>query len=213
MGKYIYVGEPIVAPKADIKSLIYLVGKGIEEGEVLQTLIGMPYLLNELDDKDKELLGVVSINRDIVNPYANNVILSPGYAEDTSIEIPEGINTFLIKLRKYDVKDLVDILAKSLEIDDLLVSTIGVLINGGSMSKILGIPAFNMLIQDNPKLLIKVMLLLLISVYVQTDLNKEGITYHDAQLILILDLCEMAGIKEINIPDEENPLLKDINLN
>ena len=211
--KYTYIGETINPPKVDVESLVYLVGESIKEQEVLKTMLVMPYLLNELDDKDKELLGVVSINRDIVNPYANNVILSPGYAEDASIEIPEGINTFLIKLRKYDVKDLVEILAKSLEIKDLLVSTLGGLINGNPRIKMLAAAAFNVLIQDNPKLLIKVMLLLLISVYVQTDLNKEGITYHDAQLILILDLCEMAGIKEINIPDEENPLLKDINLN
>ena len=211
--KYTYIGETINPPKGDVESLVYLVGESIKEQEVLKTMLVMPYLLNELDDKDKELLGVVSINRDIVNPYANNVILSPGYAEDANIEIPEGINTFLIKLRKYDVKDLVEILAKSLEIKDLLVSTLGGLINGNPRIKMLAAAAFNVLIQDNPKLLIKVMLLLLISVYVQTDLNKESITYHDAQLILILDLCEMAGIKEINIPDEENPLLKDINLN
>lgn len=213
MGKYIYVGQPINPPKVDVKSLIYLVGKGIEEGEVLKTLLGMPYLLDSLNDESKELMGVKSLNRDITNPFANNVILSPGYAKDAHIEIPEGINNFLNKLRNYDVNDLVEIVAKSLEIDDLLVSTIGVLINGGPMSKILGISAFNMLIQDSPKLLIKVMLFLLISVYVKTNFSKENITYHDAQLILILDLCEMADIKEINIPEEDNPLLKDINLN
>ena len=211
--KYTYIGEPINPPKGDLNILIYLVGKSIEEGKVFETALVLPLLINGIDEDHKKLLGVTSLNRDIVNPYLNNVILSPGCKEDAEIEIPEGINNFLIKLREYNIEDLLEILAKSLEIDNLLVSTIGVLINGGAMSKILGIPAFNMLIQDNPKLLIKVMLLLLISVYVQTDFTKESVIYHDAQLILILDLCEMAGIKEINIPGEENPLLKDINLN
>lgn len=212
--KYTYIGEPINPPKGDLNSLIYLVGKSIEEGKVFETTLAIPFLINGIDEDSKKLLGVTSLNRDIVNPYLNNVVLSPGYAEDAHIEIPDGINNSLSKLRNYDVKDLVEILAKSLEIDDLLVSIIEVLINGSSsMSKILGISAFNMLIQANPKLLIKVMLLLLVSVYVQTNFSNESITYHDAQLILILDLCEMADIKEINIPEEENPLLKDINLN
>ena len=77
----------------------------------------------------------------------------------------------------------------------------------------LAFAAFEILLNTNPKLLIRVLLLLVMSVYTLTDFTKENITYHDAQLIIILDLCEMANIKEINIPGEENPLLKDINLN
>lgn len=211
--KYTYIGEPINPPKGDLNSIIYLVRDSIREGKVFETALALPLLIKVIDEDHKKLLGVTSLNRDIVNPFVNNVILSPGCKEDAEIEIPEGINNFLIKLREYNVEDLVEILAKSLEIDDLLLSTIGAIINGNPMTKMLAEAAFNMLIKDNPKLLIKVMLLLLISVYVQTNFSEKSITYHDAQLILILDLCEMAGIKEINIPNENNPLFKDINLN
>ena len=141
------------------------------------------------------------------------MILSTGYAEDSEIEILEGLKVFLDKIKRYESQDVVDILAASLGIDSLLVSIIGKLINGSYKDQILSFAAFEILLKTNPKLLIRVLLLILMSVYILTDFTKKNITYHDAQLIIILDLCEMAGIKEINIPGEENSLLKDINLN
>ena len=211
--KYTYIGEPINPPKGDLNSLIYLVGESIREGKVLETALVIPLLIKGIDEDHKKLLGVTSLNRDIVNPYLNNVVLSPGSAEDSEIEIPEGLKVFLDKIKRYESQGLVDVLATSLGIDSLLVSIIRELINGSYNSQMLAFAAFKMLVNTNPKLLIRVLLLLLISVYILTDFTKENITYHDAQLIIILDLCEMANIKEINIPSEENPLLKDINLN
>ena len=211
--KYTYIGEPINPPKGDLNSLIYLVGEGIREGKVLETALTIPLLIKGIDEDHKKLLGVTSLNRDIVNPYLNNVILSPGYAEDSEIEILEGLKVFLDKIKRYESQDLVDILAASLGIDSLLVSIIGALINGSYKDQMLAFVAFEILVKTNPKLLIKVLLLIVMSIYILTDFTKENITYHDAQLIIILDLCEMANIKEINIPGEENPLLKDINLN
>ena len=211
--KYTYIGEPINPPKGDLNSFIYLVGEGIREGKVLETALTIPLLIKGIDEDHKKLLGVTSLNRDIVNPYLNNVILSPGYAEDSEIEILEGLKVFLDKIKRYESQDVVDILAASLGIDSLLVSIIGALINGSYKDQMLAFAAFEILVKTNPKLLIRVLLLLVMSVYVLTDFTKENITSHDAQLIVILDLCEMANIKEINIPGEENPLLKDINLN
>ena len=211
--KYTYIGEPINPPKGDLNSFIYLVGESIREGKVLETALTIPLLIKGIDEDHKKLLGVTSLNRDIVNPYLNNVILSPGYAEDSEIEILEGLKVFLDKIKRYESQDVVDILAASLGIDSLSVSIIGALINGSYKDQMLAFAAFEILLKTNPKLLIRVLLLLVISVYILTDFTKENITYHDAQLIIILDLCEMAGIKEINIPGEENPLLKDINLN
>lgn len=211
--KYTYIGEPINPPKGDLNSFIYLVGESIREGKVLETALAIPLLIKGIDEDHKKLLGVTSLNRDIVNPYLNNVILSPGYAEDSEIEILEGLKVFLDKIKRYESQDVVDILAASLGIDSLLVSIIGKLINGSYKDQMLAFAAFEILLKTNPKLLIRVLLLLLMSVYILTDFTKENITYHDAQLIVILDLCEMANIKEINIPGEENPLLKDINLN
>ena len=211
--KYTYIGEPINPPKGDLNSFIYLVGESIRKGKVLETALAIPLLIKGIDEDHKKLLGVTSLNRDIVNPYLNNVILSPGYAEDSEIEILEGLKVFLDKIKRYESQDVVDILAASLGIDSLLVSIIGKLINGSYKDQMLAFAAFEILLKTNPKLLIRVLLLLLMSVYILTDFTKENITYHDAQLIIILDLCEMAGIKEINIPGEENPLLKDINLN
>ena len=204
--KYTYIGEPINPPKGDLNSFIYLVGESIREGKVLETALAIPLLIKGIDEDHKKLLGVTSLNRDIVNPYLNNVVLSPGSAEDSEIEIPEGLKVFLDKIKRYESQDLVDVLAASLGIDSLLVSIIG-------KDQMLAFVAFEMLVKTNPKLLIRVLLLLVMSVYILTDFTKENITYHDAQLIIILDLCEMAGIKEINILGEENPLLKDINLN
>ena len=211
--KYTYIGEPINPPKGDLNSFIYLVGESIREGKVLETALTIPLLIKGIDEDHKKLLGVTSLNRDIVNPYLNNVILSPGYAEDSEIEILEGLKVFLDKIKRYESQDVVDILAASLGIDSLSVSIIGALINGSYKDQMLAFAAFEILLKTNPKLLIRVLLLLVISVYILTDFTKENIIYHDAQLIIILDLCEMAGIKEINIPGEENPLLKDINLN
>ena len=211
--KYTYIGEPINPPKGDLNSFIYLVGESIREGKVLETALAIPLLIKGIDEDHKKLLGVTSLNRDIVNPYLNNVILSPGYAEDSEIEILEGLKVFLDKIKRYESQDVVDILAASLGIDSLLVSIIGKLINGSYKDQMLAFAAFEILLKTNPKLLIRVLLLLVMSVYILTDFTKENITSHDAQLIIILDLCEMAGIKEINIPGEENPLLKDINLN
>lgn len=211
--KYTYIGEPINPPKGDLNSFIYLVGESIREGKVFETALAIPLLIKGIDEDHKKLLGVTSLNRDIVNPYLNNVILSPGYAEDSEIEILEGLKVFLDKIKRYESQDLVDILAASLGIDSLLVSIIGKLINGSYKDQMLAFAAFEILLKTNPKLLIRVLLLLLMTVYILTDFTKENITYHDAQLIIILDLCEMANIKEINIPGEENPLLKDINLN
>lgn len=211
--KYTYIGEPINPPKGDLNSLIYLVSESIREGTVLETALVIPLLIKGIDEDHKKLLGVTSLNRDIVNPYLNNVILSPGYAEDSEIEILEGLKVFLDKIKRYESQDVVDILAASLGIDSLLVSIIGKLINGSYKDQMLSFAAFEILLKTNPKLLIRVLLLLVMSLYILTDFTKENITYHDSQLIIILDLCEMAGIKEINIPGEENPLLKDINLN
>ena len=211
--KYTYIGEPINPPKGDLNSLIYLVGESIREGKVFETALVLPLLIKGIDKDHKKLLGITSLNRDIVNPYLNNVVLSPGSAEDSEIEIPEGLKVFLDKIKRYESQDLVDVLAASLGIDRLLVSIIGELINGSYKDQMLAFAAFEMLVKTNPKLLIRVLLLLIMSVYIITDFTKENITYHDAQLIVILDLCEMANIKEINIPGEENPLLKDINLN
>lgn len=211
--KYTYIGEPINPPKGDLNSLIYLVGESIREGKVFETALAIPLLIKGIDEDYNKLLGVTSLNRDIVNPYLNNVILSPGYAEDSEIEILEGLKVFLDKIKRYESQDVVDILAASLGIDRVLVSIIGELINGSYKDQMLAFAAFEILLKTNPKLLIRVLLLLVMSVYTLTDFTKENITYHDAQLIIILDLCEMANIKEINIPGEENPLLKDINLN
>ena len=211
--KYTYIKKPINPPKGDLNSFIYLVGESIREGKVLETALAIPLLIKGIDEDHKKLLGVTSLNRDIVNPYLNNVILSPGYAEDSEIEILEGLKVFLDKIKRYESQDVVDILAASLGIDSLLVSIIGKLINGSYKDQMLAFAAFEILLKTNPKLLIRVLLLLVMSVYILTDFTKENITSHDAQLIIILDLCEMAGIKEINIPGEENPLLKDINLN
>ena len=211
--KYTYIGEPINPPKGDLNSFIYLVSESIREGKVFETALVIPLLIKGIDEDHKKLLGVTSLNRDIVNPYLNNVILSPGYAEDSEIEILEGLKVFLDKIKRYESQDVVDILAASLGIDSLLVSIIGKLINGSYKDQMLSFAAFEILLKTNPKLLIRVLLLILMSVYILTDFTKKNITYHDAQLIIILDLCEMAGIKEINIPGEENPLLKDINLN
>ena len=211
--KYTYIGEPINPPKGDLNSFIYLVGESIREGKVFETALVIPLLIKGIDEDHKKLLGVTSLNRDIVNPYLNNVILSPGYAEDSEIEILEGLKVFLDKIKRYESQDVVDILAASLGIDSLLVSIIGKLINGSYEDQMLSFAAFEILLKTNPKLLIRVLLLILMSVYILTDFTKKNITYHDAQLIIILDLCEMAGIKEINIPGEENSLLKDINLN
>lgn len=211
--KYTYIGEPINPPKGDLNSFIYLVGESIREGKVFETALAIPLLIKGIDEDYNKLLGITSLNRDIVNPYLNNVILSPGSTEDSEIEIPEGLKVFLDKIKRYESKDLVDVLAASLGIDSLLVSIIGALINGSYKDQMLAFAAFEMLVKTNPKLLIRVLLLLIMSVYIITDFTKENITYHDAQLIIILDLCEMANIKEINIPGEENPLLKDINLN
>ena len=211
--KYTYIGEPINPPKGDLNSFIYLVSESIREGKVFETALVIPLLINGIDEDHKKLLGVTSLNRDIVNPYLNNVILSPGYAEDSEIEILEGLKVFLDKIKRYESQDVVDILAASLGIDSLLVSIIGKLINGSYEDQMLSFAAFEILLKTNPKLLIRVLLLILMSVYILTDFTKKNITYHDAQLIIILDLCEMAGIKEINIPGEENSLLKDINLN
>ena len=211
--KYTYIGEPINPPKGDLNSFIYLVGESIREGKVFETALAIPLLIKGIDEDHKKLLGVTSLNRDIVNPYLNNVILSPGYAEDSEIEILEGLKVFLDKIKRYESQDVVDILAASLGIDSLLVSIIGKLINGSYKDQMLSFAAFEILLKTNPKLLIRVLLLILMSVYILTDFTKKNITYHDAQLIIILDLCEMAGIKEINIPGEENSLLKDINLN
>lgn len=211
--KYTYIGEPINPPKGDLNSIIYLVGDSIRDGKVLETALVLPLLIKGIDEDHKKLLGVTSLNRDIVNPYLNNVILSPGYAEDSEIEILEGLKVFLDKIKRYESQDVVDILAASLGIDSLLVSIIGKLINGSYKDQMLAFTAFEILVKTNPKLLIRLLLLLIMSVYILTDFTKENITYHDAQLIIILDLCEMANIKEINIPNEENPLLKDINLN
>lgn len=211
--KYTYIGEPINPPKGDLNSLIYLVGESIREGKVFETALAIPLLIKGIDEDYNKLLGVTSLNRDIVNPYLNNVILSPGYAEDSEIEILEGLKVFLDKIKRYESQDVVDILAASLGIDRVLVSIIGELINGSYKDQMLAFAAFEILLNTNPKLLIRVLLLLVMSVYTLTDFTKENITYHDAQLIIILDLCEMANIKEINIPGEENPLLKDINLN
>lgn len=211
--KYTYIGEPINPPKGDLNSFIYLVSESIREGKVFETALVIPLLIKGIDEDHKKLLGVTSLNRDIVNPYLNNVILSPGYAEDSEIEILEGLKVFLDKIKRYESQDVVDILAASLGIDSLLVSIIGKLINGSYKDQMLSFAAFEILLKTNPKLLIRVLLLILMSVYILTDFTKKNITYHDAQLIIILDLCEMAGIKEINIPGEENSLLKDINLN
>ena len=211
--KYTYIGEPINPPKGDLNSLIYLVGESIREGKVFETALAIPLLIKGIDEDYNKLLGVTSLNRDIVNPYLNNVILSPGYAEDSEIEILEGLKVFLDKIKRYESQDVVDVLAASLGIDRVLVSIIGELINGSYKDQMLAFAAFEILLNTNPKLLIRVLLLLVMSVYTLTDFTKENITYHDAQLIIILDLCEMANIKEINIPGEENPLLKDINLN
>lgn len=211
--KYTYIGEPINPPKGDLNSFIYLVGESIREGKVFETALVIPLLIKGIDEDHKKLLGVTSLNRDIVNPYLNNVILSPGYAEDSEIEILEGLKVFLDKIKRYESQDVVDILAASLGIDSLLVSIIGKLINGSYKDQMISFAAFEILLKTNPKLLIRVLLLILMSVYILTDFTKKNITYHDAQLIIILDLCEMAGIKEINIPGEENSLLKDINLN
>lgn len=211
--KYTYIGEPINPPKGDLNSLIYLVSESIREGQVLETALVIPLLIKGIDEDHKKLLGITSLNRDIVNPYLNNVILSPGYAEDSEIEIPEGLKVFLDKIKRYESQDVVDILAASLGIDSLLVSIIGKLINASYKDQMLAFAAFEILLKTNPKLLIRVLLLIIMSIYILTDFTKKNITYHDAQLIVILDLCEMAGIKEINIPGEENPLLKDINLN
>ena len=211
--KYTYIGETINPPKGDSNSIIYLVGESIREGKVFETALVLPLLIKGIDEDHKKLLGITSLNRDIVNPYLNNVVLSPGSAEDSEIEIPEGLKVFLDKMKRYESQDLVDILAASLGIDRLLVSIIGELINGSYKDQMLAFAAFEMVVNTNPKLLIRLLLLLVMSVYILTDFNKENITYHDAQLIIILDLCEMANIKEINIPSEENPLLKDINLN
>ena len=211
--KYTYIGEPINPPKGDLNSLIYLVGESIREGKVFETALAIPLLIKGIDEDYNKLLGITSLNRDIVNPYLNNVILSPGYAEDSEIEILEGLKVFLDKIKRYESQDVVDILAASLGIDRVLVSIIGELINGSYKDQMLAFAAFEILLNTNPKLLIRVLLLLVMSVYILTDFTKENITYHDAQLIVILDLCEMANIKEINIPGEENPLLKDINLN
>lgn len=211
--KYTYIGEPINPPKGDLNSFIYLVGESIRNGKVFETALTLSLLINVIDEDHKKLLGVTSLNRDIVNPYLNNVILSPGYAEDSEIEILEGLKVFLDKIKRYKSQDVVDILAASLGIDSLLVSIIRKLINGSYKDQMLAFAAFEILLKTNPKLLIRVLLLLVMSVYILTDFTKENITYHDAQLIIILDLCEMANIKEINIPGEENPLLKDINLN
>ena len=211
--KYTYIGEPINPPKGDLNSLIYLVGESIMKGKVFETALAIPLLIKGIDEDYNKLLGITSLNRDIVNPYLNNVILSPGSTEDSEIEIPEGLKVFLDKIKRYESKDLVDVLAASLGIDSLLVSIIGALINGSYKNQMLAFAAFEILVKTNPKLLIRVLLLLVMSVYIITDFTKENITYHDAQLIVILDLCEMANIKEINIPGEENPLLKDINLN
>ena len=211
--KYTYIGEPINPPKGDSNSIIYLVGESIREGKVFETALVLPLLIKGIDEDHKKLLGITSLNRDIVNPYLNNVVLSPGSAEDSEIEIPEGLKVFLDKMKRYESQDLVDILAASLGIDRLLVSIIGELINGSYKDQMLAFAAFKMVVNTNPKLLIRVLLLLVMSVYILTNFTKENITYHDAQLIIILDLCEMANIKEINIPSEENPLLKDINLN
>lgn len=211
--KYTYIGEPINPPKGDLNSLIYLVGESIREGKVFETALAIPLLIKGIDEDYNKLLGITSLNRDIVNPYLNNVILSPGYAEDSEIEILEGLKVFLDKIKRYESQDVVDVLAASLGIDRVLVSIIGELINGSYKDQMLAFAAFEILLNTNPKLLIRVLLLLVMSVYILTDFTKENITYHDAQLIIILDLCEMANIKEINIPGEENPLLKDINLN
>lgn len=211
--KYTYIGEPINPPKGDLNSIIYLVGESIREGKVFETALVLPLLIKGIDEDHKKLLGITSLNRDIVNPYLNNVVLSPGSAEDSEIEIPEGLKVFLDKMKRYESQDLVDILAASLGIDRLLVSIIGELINGSYKDQMLAFAAFKMVVNTNPKLLIRLLLLLIMSVYILTNFTKENITYHDAQLIIILDLCEMANIKEINIPSEENPLLKDINLN
>ena len=211
--KYTYIGEPINPPKGDLNSLIYLVGESIREGKVFETALVLPLLIKGIDEDHKKLLGVTSLNRDIVNPYFNNVVLSPGSAEDSEIEIPEGLKVFLDKIKRYESKDLVEVLATSLGIDRLLVSIIGGLINGSYKDQMLAFAAFEILVKTNPKLLIRLMLLLVMSVYILTEFTKENITNHDAQLIVILDLCEMANIKEINIPGEENSLLKDINLN
>lgn len=211
--KYTYIGEPINPPKGDLNSFIYLVGESIREGKVFETAISIPLLIKGINEDHKKLLGVTSLNRDIVNPYLNNVILSPGYAEDSEIEILEGLKVFLDKIKRYESKDVVNILAASLGIDSFLLYIITKLISGSYKDQMLAFAAFEILLKTNPKLLIRVMLLLIMSVYILTDFTKENITYHDAQLILILDLCEMAGIKEINIPGEDNPLLKDINLN
>ena len=211
--KYTYIGETINPPKGDPNSIIYLVGESIREGKVFETALVLPLLIKGIDEDHKKLLGITSLNRDIVNPYLNNVVLSPGSAEDSEIEIPEGLKVFLDKMKRYESQDLVDILAASLGIDRLLVSIIGELINGSYKDQMLAFAAFKMVVNTNPKLLIRVLLLLVMSVYILTNFTKENITYHDAQLIIILDLCEMANIKEINIPSEENPLLKDINLN
>lgn len=211
--KYTYIGEPINPPKGDLNSLIYLVGESIREGKVFEAALAIPLLIKGIDEDYNKLLGITSLNRDIVNPYLNNVILSPGSAEDSEIEIPEGLKVFLDKIKRYESQDVVDILAASLGIDRVLVSIIGELLNGSYKDQMLAFAAFEILLNTNPKLLIRVLLLLVMSVYVLTDFTKENITYHDAQLIGILDLCEMANIKEINIPGEENPLLKDINLN
>ena len=211
--KYTYIGEPINPPKGDLNSLIYLVGESIREGKVFETALAIPLLIKGIDEDYNKLLGITSLNRDIVNPYLNNVILSPGSTEDSEIKIPEGLKVFLDKIKRYESQDLVDVLAASLGIDSLLVSIIGTLINGSYKDQMLAFAAFEVLVKTNPKLLIRVLLLIVMSVYILTDFTKENITYHDAQLIVILDLCEMARIKEINIPGEENPLLKDINLN
>ena len=211
--KYTYIGEPINPPKGDLNSLIYLVGESIREGKVFEAALAIPLLIKGIDEDYNKLLGITSLNRDIVNPYLNNVILSPGSAEDSEIEIPEGLKVFLDKIKRYESQDVVDVLAASLGIDRVLVSIIGELINGSYKDQMLAFAAFEILLNTNPKLLIRVLLLLVMSVYILTDFTKENITYHDAQLIIILDLCEMANIKEINIPGEENPLLKDINLN